>query len=94
MVNQFAEDMQQAFIKERKKRANFFAQQLATQQFGPDPTAKGPGAGQGGGAGTPSQPPATMQSNGPGAGIAQRMTQNPYQSPGGQDSMFNNGGIY
>ena len=70
-MNQFQEDMQIAFIQERKKRAKFLAQQMATQQFGPDPSAN---KGQSGGGMPSSQPSAGMQSNQPGMGVAARLS--------------------
>ena len=82
-MNQFQEDMQIAFIQERKKRAKFLAQQMATQQFGPDPTAN---KGQSGGQGMASQPSPSMAPNQPGMGVAQRLSvpMPPNQFGGGQ----------
>ena len=95
MMNQFQEDMQIAFIQERKKRAKFLAQQMATQQFGPDPSAN---KGQTGGGSSPSPMPmqSMMGSNQPGMGVAQRLSapRPPNQFNGSMGMHDDSGGMY
>ena len=93
---QFQEDMNIAFIQERKKRAKFLAQQIANQQFGPDPSANGANSSSVGQPGMASQPSPNMQSGMPGQGIAQRLSAQPPPDQFGQGSGLygQNQGIY